>query len=66
MTLPTAGEEHAKLMEFLRKAQEAAATLSHLAHANSDRNKAMAWMAVSENFKKMQSIVTDIAIRGRQ
>ncbi len=66
MTVPTQGETFARLIEHLRLAQEAAATLSHLAHANSDRSKAMGWMAVSENLKRSQSLVTDLATRGLQ
>jgi hypothetical protein len=62
MTVPTSGEAYAKLMEFLRKAQEECATLAHLENANDKRRLAIAWLAVAENMRKMQHMVTQIAM----
>jgi hypothetical protein len=53
-------------MEYLRLAQEEAATLAHLANANDDRKLALGWLKVSENFKSMQHSVTILATRGLQ
>lgn len=61
MGVPTQGEEFAKLIEHLRKAQESSAMLSHLAHANDDKRIAMGWYAVSENFKHQILVVTQLA-----
>ncbi len=61
MGVPTQGEEFARLIEYIRKAQEAAAMLSHLAHANDDKKIAMGWFAVSENFKRTIKLVTELA-----
>jgi hypothetical protein len=66
MSVPTQGEAYSKLMEYLRLAQEEAATLAHLANANDDRKLALSWLAVSENFKKMQHSITTLATRGLQ
>jgi hypothetical protein len=49
-------------MEHLRKAQEAAAMLAHLHKANDHHRMALSWLAVSENFKKMQHQLTQLAI----
>jgi hypothetical protein len=66
MSIPTQGEAYSKLMEYLRLAQEEAATLAHLANANDDRKLALGWLKVSENFKSMQHSVTILATRGLQ
>lgn len=63
MTVPTQGEEFARLIEFIRKAQESSATLSHLASANDDKLLAQGWMAVSEMFKLTSRNVTKLAMR---
>jgi hypothetical protein len=60
MSIPTLGEEFAKLIEHLRYAQEDAAMLAHL-HRDDSRTLARAWLAVSENLKKLQGLVTHIA-----
>jgi hypothetical protein len=64
MSIPTQGEIYSQLMEHIRKAQESAAMMSHLIHAETD-NKELAsrWIAVSENLKKMQYILTNLAMR---
>ncbi len=61
MGVPTQGEEFAKLIEYMRKAQESCAMLSHLAHANDDKKIALGWFAVSENFKHQIKVVTELA-----
>ena len=66
MSVPTQGEAYSKLMEYLRLAQEEAATLAHLANANDDRKLALGWLKVSENFKNMQHTITRIATKGLQ
>jgi len=62
MSIPTTGEEYSRLIEFLRKAQEASAMLAHLENANDKRRIAIAWLAVSENLKKTQHLVTNLAM----
>lgn len=64
MSIPTHGESFAKLIEYLRKAQEEAATLSHLRRAEGDAKGiliANGWLRISENLKKTIHIVTVIA-----
>lgn len=66
MTVPTQGEECVKLLEYLVKAQESCAMLSHLAnaHGSSSRDKLLAtgWMAIAENIRKMEFIITKLAM----
>ena len=66
MGTPTRGEVYAQLLEHCRKAEEAAAMLGHLANAegNTGTNFARAWLMVSEQFKKMQYAVTELAMSG--
>lgn len=64
MTIPTQGEEFAKLHTYLRQAQESAAMLAHLTRAQGQRkDKALAdgWIAVSELLKRLVYQVTQIA-----
>lgn len=63
MSIPTKGEEYAKLMEHLRYAQENAAMLAHL-HADDSRLTAQGWLAISEMFKLLQHKVTELATKG--
>lgn len=65
MSIPTPGEEFAKLIENLRRAQEAAAMLAHLRR---DESKIVAngWLTISEGLKQMQHHVTTLATRGLQ
>lgn len=63
MSNPTTGETFAQLIEYLRKAQEAAATLGHLARANDETLRANGWLAVSEGLKLMQRNVTALATK---
>lgn len=61
MSIPTEGEEYAKLIEWIRKAQESAATLAHLCKANDKGIAARGWLIVSEQLKYFQHVVTKIA-----
>jgi hypothetical protein len=63
MTIPTEGETYSKLMEHLRQAQECAAMMAHLHNANDHREAAKSWLVVSENFRKMQRTLTELATR---
>jgi hypothetical protein len=64
MAVPTKGETYSQLMEHLRLAQEASAMLAHLARANDENTRADGWLVISENFKRMQSVVTELATLG--
>jgi len=66
MNVPTQGETYAKILEHLIKLQEDCAMMSHLAAANDDRSLANQWLIVSENFRKMQHQLTQLATRGMQ
>lgn len=61
MSIPTEGDLFAKLIEYLRLSQETTATLSHLAAANDRGLTSRGWLAVSEQMKVMQRVVTKIA-----
>lgn len=64
MSVPTVGEQYAKLMEHLRHAQEDAAMLAHLHNTESGSKAAMmakGWLVVSEALKAMQGTVTRLA-----
>lgn len=61
MSVPTSGDKFGELIHYIRQAQEASSTLSHLANANDDRQMAMNWLMVSENLKRMQHTLTMIA-----
>lgn len=63
MSIPTKGDEFAKLIEHIRKAEEHAAMLSHL-YADESRMKQKSWLQVSELMKRMAVTVTDIATKG--
>jgi hypothetical protein len=62
MSIPTTGETYSKLMEYLRKAQEESAMMSHLVNAQGDRELSTSWLKVSENFRKMQHLLTQLAM----
>lgn len=62
MSIPTIGEQYAQLMEHLRLAEENAAMIAHLHSANDKRSMAIQWLTVSENFKKMQHVITKLAM----
>lgn len=64
MTVPTRGETYAKLIEYLRQAQDCAAMMVHLHNTEAnDKDKLLAkgWLVVSEGLKLMQSQVTKLA-----
>ena len=65
MSIPTKGEEYAKLMEHVRLAQESAAMLAHLERDNS-RDKANGWLTVSEALKLMGYKIGQLATKGLQ
>lgn len=66
MTVPTEGDEFAKLTFHLRMAQEAAAMIAHLRNANDDRQSARNWLNISEGLKKFIQSVTVMAMRKMQ
>ncbi len=69
MSIPTKSEEFSKLIEYIRKAQEAAAMLAHLNNADGDtagRHIAKGWLGIEELLKRMVSQVTKLATRGLQ
>lgn len=64
MSIPTKSEEYIKLIEHLRKAQEACAMLAHLNNADGDKMGgllARGWLGVEEMLKKMLHRVTELA-----
>ena len=64
MTVPTRGESYAKLLEYLRLAQEQAHTMQLLHQTESkaaDIVLAKGWFHVGENLRKMQHLVTELA-----
>jgi len=61
MSVPTSGEKFSELMHNIRQCQENAASLSHLANANDSPQMALAWLTISEQFKRMQHVMTMIA-----
>ena len=62
MSVPTFGDEYSQLMEHLRRCEEHAAMIAHLHNANDNRGLAIAWLQVSENFKKTQHTLTKLAM----
>jgi hypothetical protein len=62
MSLPTEAEVFAQLLEHLRKAQEAAATLGHLC-ADNEPTRSHGWLGVSELLRNMVRQVTKLAMR---
>jgi aromatic ring-cleaving dioxygenase len=69
MSIPTKSEEFAKLIEHLRKAQEASAMLAHLNNADGDKMGALiarGWLGVEEMLKMTVHNVTQLATKGLQ
>lgn len=64
MSIPSKAEEFSKLIEHLRKGQEAAAMLGHL-HADESPLTSQGWLAVSEMLKLTIHQVTQLATKGR-
>ena len=59
----TEAEVYTQMMEHLRKAQECAATISHLTGLNSAKTATTrGWLVVSEQLKAMQRAITAIAV----
>jgi hypothetical protein len=50
-------------MEYIRKSQEESAMMAHLVR-DDDRELAKMWLRVSENFRKLQFSITQLA-KGR-
>ncbi len=65
MSVPTQGEQFAKLIDHLRSAQDDSAMLAHLTRSMSTSKKdnalADGWIAVSELLKRMIHQVTTLA-----
>lgn len=63
MSLPTRGEKFAELIEHLRKAAEAAATIGHLTNDTDGPSKVQAkgWLAVCQLLEEMIRRVTKLA-----
>lgn len=66
MSVPTTGEEYSKLIEHIRKAQEAAAMLAHIENANDNRKMAIGWLGVSEQLGLTVKAVTTFAVSKMQ
>jgi len=64
MSLPTKGEEFAKLIEFLHKAEEASAMLAHL-HADESKVMSSGWLAVSKFLGEIVKRCTSLATSGK-
>ena len=63
---PTSGETFAKLIHYIREAEEQAAVLAHLANAEDNRLMALGWLAVTEQLKKFVHTCTLMATRKMQ
>lgn len=64
MSVPTRGEEYAKLIEHLTKAQESSAMLAHLHNTEgNDMDKLLAkgWLGIAEMMRMMQFKVIQLA-----
>lgn len=64
MSVPTRGECYARLIEYIRKAQEESAMLAHLHSTESsdkDKSIAMMWLVVEDQLKKLVHSVTLVA-----
>lgn len=62
--LPTRGLTFSKLIDHLREAQECCAMMAHLTKAEgtlADEALANGWIAISENLRRMQHIITAMA-----
>lgn len=67
MSIPSKADAYSQLVEYLRKAQEASAMLSHLnAAEGDDKGKLIAkgWMVISEALKLMIGQVIRLATKG--
>lgn len=65
ISAPTKGDEFAKLIEHLRKGQEAAAMLAHLHNeGGKSRKLAIGWLVVEQQLKLTVLAVTQLATKG--
>jgi len=58
------GDTFAQLIEYLRLAQEAAATIGHYKKANDDNLRGQGFLAIAEMLGQVCVSVTDLATRG--
>lgn len=65
MSVPTKGEEYTKLIEGLRKAQDAAAMIAHL-ERDTHAVIARAWLLVSENIGRVVDHCIALSTKGLQ
>lgn len=63
MSLPTKGEEFAKMIEYIRKAQECASTIAHLTR-DEDKLHSKGWLGIAELLQRMTKMITQLATRG--
>lgn len=65
----TRGETYSKLLWHLQEAQDMCAVMSHL-HSTEDNHMdkllAKGWLGIAENMKRMQGIVTEMAMNKLQ
>lgn len=61
MSIPTEGETFSQLTEHIRKCEELTAKMGYLR----DGRDKVPWLAVSEQFKRMNRIVVQLATKGR-
>lgn len=63
ISVPTEAEEYSKLMEYLIRCQECAAMLAHLSnnYGAKGRRRAIGWLAIEQQFKLSQQVVTTLA-----
>lgn len=65
VSIPTRGETFAKMIEYLRKAQEEAAMLAHL-NRDDHRVLAIGWLGVEQQLKLTVIACTQLATKGLQ
>jgi len=61
---PSRGEVFSALTEYLRKAEECAASLAHLT-TDDDHLQAQGWLAIAQMFRNVNKVVIDLATKGR-
>lgn len=59
--MPTEGLTFSRLIDHLREAQECCYVMGHLRKANDDLEDGQRWLAIGENFKKMQEMIIALA-----
>lgn len=63
MSVPTKGEEFAKMLEHIRLAAECAATIAHLTR-DEDALHSKGWLGIEQLLQRMVTMVTSLATRG--